>query len=524
MLKPDMNQAQHFLTLLAGDEPVTFQTFGEGATKNPNLARILHGNLEEHAAVLSALNAQGAGVFVMVNRGDGLGRKAANVTGIRALFVDLDGAPLEPVLAAGVEPHLTIESSADRYHAYWLVFDCALDQFTRLQAALATKFNSDHKVKDLPRVMRLPGFWHQKAEPFQTHIIEEKSHAPFAVADLMARLELNAQPTAQSAGNTTPQALTFDPKNAIAGFAQGNRDDGLFRYACRLRGLGVEKEEARLLVLAAAAKCQPPMPEPDATKCLESAWCYDSAPAWLMPQPLTAKIEAEPYPIDALPDTIRAAVGEVGGFVKAPVPLVASSAIAALSLAIQAHYDVERASKLHSPVSTFTLVIAESGERKSTCDGFFTKAIRDYESAQVEAAKPFVKDYNASIESWEAKRSGIKEKIRQLAKEKKPTAGLEADMRELGHDKPEPPQIPRLIYGDITPEELAYSMAKKWPSGGVVSAEAGVVFGSHGMGKDSLWRHWPKWGRSRQAHRPSPKCRKEQLTNGRFRATQQTSR
>ena len=204
---------------------------------------------------------------------------------------------------------------------------------------------------------------------------------------------------------------------------------------------------------------------------------------------MTAKIEAEPYLIDALPDTIRAAVEEVGGFVKAPVPLVASSAIAALSLAIQAHYDVERASKLHSPVSTFTLVIAESGERKSTCDGFFTKAIRDYESAQVEAAKPLVKDYNAAFESWEAKRSGIKDKIRQLAKEKKPTAELESDLRGLEHNKPEPPRITRLIYGDVTPEELAFKLAMVWPSGGVVSAEAGVVFGSHGMGSDSVTRN-----------------------------------
>lgn len=212
-------------------------------------------------------------------------------------------------------------------------------------------------------------------------------------------------------------------------------------------------------------------------------------PTWPEPQPLTAKIEAVPYPVDALPDTIRAAVEEVGGFVKAPVPLVASSAIAALSLVIQAHYDVERASKLHSPVSTFTLVIAESGERKSTCDGFFTKAIRDYESAQVEAGKPFMRDYNAAIESWEAKRSGIKDKIRQLAKEKKPTADLETDLLDLGHNEPEPPRIPRLIYGDVTPEELAYKLAKFWPSGGVVSAEAGVVFGSHGMGSDSITRN-----------------------------------
>jgi len=215
----------------------------------------------------------------------------------------------------------------------------------------------------------------------------------------------------------------------------------------------------------------------------------NSAPSWPMPQTLTAKFESVPYPVDALPSTIRAAVNEVGGFVKAPVPLVASSAIAALSLAIQALFNVERASKLHSPVSTFTLVIASSGERKSTCDSFFTKAIKDYESAKVEDAKPFVKNYCASIESWEAKHSGIKDKIRQHAKEKKPTAGLEADLRDLEHNKPVPPRTPRLIYGDVTPEELAFKLAKAWPSGGVVSAEAGVVFGSHGMGSDSITRN-----------------------------------
>ena len=64
---------------------------------------------------------------------------------------------------------------------------------------------------------------------------------------------------------------------------------------------------------------------------------------WPDPQPLAAKMEPEPYPLDALPLPIRAAVEEVAGFVKAPVPMVASSALAALSLAIQAHADAKRA-------------------------------------------------------------------------------------------------------------------------------------------------------------------------------------
>lgn len=210
---------------------------------------------------------------------------------------------------------------------------------------------------------------------------------------------------------------------------------------------------------------------------------------WAEPQPLAAKVDAESYPVDALPDTIRAAVEEVQSFTKAPLPLVASSALAALSLAIQAHADAKRAERLTGPVSLFLLTIADSGERKSTCDGFFTKAIRDYEETQAELAKPKLKDHKAAIEAWETKRGGIKEKIRQLAKENKPTGDKEAALRDLEHDKPESPRVPRLLYADATPEALAYGLAKNWPSGGVVSAEAGVVFGAHGMGRDSVMRN-----------------------------------
>jgi putative DNA primase/helicase len=210
---------------------------------------------------------------------------------------------------------------------------------------------------------------------------------------------------------------------------------------------------------------------------------------WPDPQPLTAKLEPEPYPLDALPVTLRRAVEEVHAFTKAPVALVASSALSALSLAIQAHVDIKRLEKLAGPVGLFLLTIADSGERKSTNDSFFTRAIRDYEEAQAEAAKPVLKDHRAKLDSWESKRQGIREKIRQLAKDKKPTADVESALRDLEHDKPEPPRVPRLLYADATPEALAYSMAKQWPSGGVVSAEAGIVLGSHGMGKDSVMRN-----------------------------------
>jgi putative DNA primase/helicase len=158
-------------------------------------------------------------------------------------------------------------------------------------------------------------------------------------------------------------------------------------------------------------------------------------------------------------------------------------------MAIQAHVDVARAEKLSGPSSLFLLTIADSGERKSTCDGFFTKAIREYEAEQTEASKSGFMKHAVTLAAWESKYNGIKDSIRQFTKTGKSTSDQEAALQKLQENKPEPPRVPRIIYGDATPEALKYSLAKLWPSGAVVSSEAGVVFGSHGMGKDSAMRN-----------------------------------
>lgn len=175
---PNLTEAHKFLKLLDPLGVFTFQTFDDDAArKDPRLNRVLHGTLAQHADELIKLNARGAGVFAMVNRGDGVVhpnertcRAKASVVAVRALFADLDGAPLEPVLAA-MQPDIVVESSPGRWHCYWLTEDCPLDDFKRRQKQIAAKFGSDPAVNDLPRVMRLPGFLHLKKEPFLTRVI-----------------------------------------------------------------------------------------------------------------------------------------------------------------------------------------------------------------------------------------------------------------------------------------------------------------------------------------------------------------
>ena len=177
----DLDEAHRFLDLLEPGGDFTFQTLDDRKAvekPDPKLIKVLHGQFEEHAETLQKLNDRGAGVFVMVNQGDSVihagsktCRSSKNVKRVRAVFVDLDGAPLEPVLAASPPPSIVVNSSPGRWHAYWRVSDCGLEAFTNIQKALIAKFDGDKSVHDLCRVMRIPGFVHRKETPFLTQIV-----------------------------------------------------------------------------------------------------------------------------------------------------------------------------------------------------------------------------------------------------------------------------------------------------------------------------------------------------------------
>jgi len=151
----------------------------------------------------------------------------------------------------------------------------------------------------------------------------------------------------------------------------------------------------------------------------------------------------------------------VQGFIQSPVPLVASSALATLSVACQAHIDIRRADKLAGPSSVFLLSIADSGERKSTCDGFFTAGIRQYQDEQTEAMKPELERHRVEIDAWTAERDGLLSAIKDAAKKGKSTDKLRSDLAELQREKPEAPKVPRLLLGDETPENLAWILSAK---------------------------------------------------------------
>lgn len=216
-----------------------------------------------------------------------------------------------------------------------------------------------------------------------------------------------------------------------------------------------------------------------------------NAPAYLTPEPIPFTTEGpqpllreippgEAYPVHAL-GPLQAVVQAVQDISQAPVGIAAQSALSVASLAVQGFADVETLGG-DAPVSLFCLTIAESGERKSTCDRLLMRGIRDHERELTASYRDAIADYEVAKEIWTGKR---KRTLQDAAgADKMKAAGAEADLRALGPE-PRPPLFPNVTAQEPTFEGLLELYRIGRPALGLFSDEAGGFIGGHAMNSDN---------------------------------------
>lgn len=477
--------AARFLTLLTEGEGGTFQTFDDGPGKRSTLARVLHGSIEDHCPELLRLNARGAGVFIMVNFGDGLGRTASNVTGIRAVFVDLDGAPLTPVQSCGLEPHAVIESSPGRFHAYWLTADCPLDKFGAMQKALAARFKGDPSVHDLPRVMRVPGFTHRKGEPFTSRVLSLHNVQPYALAELVGTLKLSLQraPAAPTSGRS-PSA----PTGPV--FAAGGRNKTLASLAGKLRrgGLSGDAIEAALQ-RTNVERCRPPLDEAEVRAIARSIGRYAAGdiaatagavqtpaaadPTW--PEPLLPGAASVPeIGADLLPGWMGAMAKAVARSTQTPEAMSVLSILSVLAAVLQRRFEVAPyGDDYREPLSLWTVVVLGSGNRKSAVHKALTGVLADWEKRERDRRRGEIARVYAQREVLTKRIENLKA---QAGKEDDPDRRqrLQDEIAALREQMPHELHAPRLYTSDITSERLQQVLVEQNERVAIVSDEGGI--------------------------------------------------
>ena len=199
------------------------------------------------------------------------------------------------------------------------------------------------------------------------------------------------------------------------------------------------------------------------------------------PQPLMREIPpGQAFPIEAL-GPLREVVEAVADISQAPAAIAAQSALAVASLAVQGFADVETLGG-DAPCSLFCLTIAESGERKSTCDRLLMQGLRDHERDQSETHREAEAVWRDARELWEGKRKRMQAEA--TARDKAKATAAEADLRALGAE-PRAPILPNLTAMDPTFEGLAKLYEKGRPALGLFSDEGGGFIGGHAMNADN---------------------------------------
>ena len=285
---PDARSSGHPAELLLaalGKTRFTSQTFAdnERATRRPT---IRHGPWLAQRRHLEDDNRHNMGAYFMVNDGDLQGRRSENVTDVVAYFADFDGVELPDSWPR--PPTAVVESSPHKFHVYWRVLSAPLATFAHVQKHLAVLFGSDPKVVDLPRVLRLPGLVHAKAEPFVSRLVMVEprnviDHAEFVDVFAIPHVEtIERQPLRAPAGTGRLRRYVWSAvqgeHDRVAATTEGSRNTTLLEAAVKLGslvGAGMLAEvDAHDALLAGAQATADPLPVHEADNVIRRGLAY----------------------------------------------------------------------------------------------------------------------------------------------------------------------------------------------------------------------------------------------------------
>lgn len=194
--------------------------------------------------------------------------------------------------------------------------------------------------------------------------------------------------------------------------------------------------------------------------------------------------EATGFPAHTLPPVLRDVVVALSRDVDAPIELISGTVLSAVSLACQGFIEIQIPDGKKKPCSIYNLILADSGERKSTIHALVMKPFLDFEKKDKEVWEDALKNYNIDMLIWNSHNKNVLKKINKKINQGEEYQAERQSLVLLNAQKPKQPKRMRLIYTDTTPEAMQRGLYDNIPSAGYISAEASVFF--EGRAKNNL--------------------------------------
>ncbi|MDN6320682.1 MAG: DUF3987 domain-containing protein [Marinobacter sp.] len=211
------------------------------------------------------------------------------------------------------------------------------------------------------------------------------------------------------------------------------------------------------------------------------------------PLPLAGRTPPPPYPVDALGELLGNAAKALAYYVQTPLGMAAQSVLAAASLAVQGHANVQKGNVGTSPTTLYCLTIAASGERKSSLDGQAMKPVYEYQAERRAEYETLLAEYRADLEAHELRHKSIVASYKGSGKKPKLLShddqqALAADLAELEKSQPQSPPRPHLLMEEPTAEGIYKHFLDALATAGLFSDEGGAFFSGHGMADEAKGR------------------------------------
>jgi hypothetical protein len=150
----------------------TFRTYSDDKTKGKPIEGFIHGSFDVAKRSLATRNHSKNSVCYNTQITDFKGGGIKNIVGLRSIFIDDDTTGFQrtdfPLL-----PSLIVQTSPGKYQYTWL-FDepnVLYDEWSNMNHVLIDSWAHDPNCKDFSRILRVPGYIHNKGAPFLVTLV-----------------------------------------------------------------------------------------------------------------------------------------------------------------------------------------------------------------------------------------------------------------------------------------------------------------------------------------------------------------
>ncbi len=268
---------------------------------------------------------------------------------------------------------------------------------------------------------------------------------------------------------------------------EGSRNSTMSKFAAKVLKRFGDTVEAYECFMSKSQQCVPLLDKSELNSIWNSAKRFynnkiSSQPDYIPPEEYNKPFEDEwdkpipfdnqklpPFPVDALPQTIRDYVVAVSESTQTPVDMSATVSLGVLALCVQGKYQIQGKPDWIEPLNLYTVVVADPSERKSAIIKHMTKPIDSFEASFNQSNAANLKFNKAQKRILERRQRALEESAAKGKYDKQAMDELTKELAEFKEMKPL-----RLYVDDVTTEKLTTILSENGGKAAIISTEGGI--------------------------------------------------